>query len=86
MSDKPSFDWNSDDAGFEEDEKGPKRPRDCGPHADDYDHFEKPRRVQMNVKIADEIKERFAEAVEADNKTMQFVVEDLLRLYLKDRE
>lgn len=64
----------------------PERPRECGPYADDFDHYEKPCRVQMNVTIADEIKERFAEAVEADNKTMQFVVDDLLRLYLRDRE
>jgi len=59
---------------------------DRGPHADGYHHYEKPRRVQVNAKIAGETKERFAEAFEANNKPMQFVVGDLFRLYQCDRE
>jgi hypothetical protein len=35
----------------------------------------------MNVKIAEEVKERFKEKVESENLEMQFVVEDLLRIY-----
>ena len=82
MSDKPSFDWNSD-AGFEEDEEGPSM-EDVGDYADDYDHRERPRRVQMNVKIAEEVKEAFKDRVESENQEMQFVVEDLLRMYLRN--
>lgn len=83
-SDTPSIDWGSDDAGFEG-EQGPAAPGDAGPHAEEYDHNERPRRVQMNVKIADEVKQAFKDQVEADNREMQFVVEDLLRLYVRDR-
>jgi hypothetical protein len=82
--DKPSFDWESD-ADFDEPEDGPSM-EDVGEYADDYDHNERPRRVQMNVKIADEVKQRFKEQVESENLEMQFVVEDLLRLFLKDRK
>lgn len=82
MSDKPSFDWESD-AGFEEEDSGPSM-EDVGEYADNYDHRERPRRVQMNVKIAEEVKERFKDKVESENLEMQFVVEDLLRMYLRN--
>lgn len=82
MSDKPSFDWDSD-AGFEEDDEGPSM-EEVGDYADDYDHRERPRRVQMNVKIAEEVKKSFKEKVESENQEMQFVVEDLLRMYLRN--
>ncbi|MCS3856469.1 hypothetical protein GGP78_003172 [Salinibacter ruber] len=80
--DKPQFDWDSD-AGFDEEGDGPSMD-DVGEFAEDYDHTQRPRRVQMNVKIADEVKQRFKEKVEAENLEMQFVVEDLLRMYLRN--
>lgn len=83
MSDKPSYDWENTDAGFEEEGSGPSM-EEIGEYADDYDHQERPRRVQMNVKIAEEVKDRFKEKVESENLEMQFVVEDLLRIYLQN--
>lgn len=82
QSDKPSISWEGSDAGFEQQGSGPSM-ADVGDYADDYDHQERPRRVQMNVKIAEEVKERFKEKVESQNQEMQFVVEDLLRIYLQ---
>jgi hypothetical protein len=89
MSDKPTIDWDADDAGFDdaadEAHQGPEGPSEAGDYASQYDHEERPRRVQMNVKIAEEVKEAFREQVKADNRRMKFVVEDLLRLYLRGR-
>lgn len=84
-TDTPNIDWGSDDSGFEEEAEGPTAPGDCGPYADDYDNAEKPRREQMNVKIAYEVKRAFKEQADEDNREMQYVVEDLIRLYLRDR-
>lgn len=83
MSDKPKIDWDTGDAGFEDAEEGPDSIEEAGTYAENYDHSERPRRVQMNVKIADEVKQAFKEQVKADNREMQFVVEDLLRLYIR---
>lgn len=55
MSDRPTFDWDSG-AGFGQDEEGPERPSNCGPFADNFDHHEKLRRIQMNVNISEEVK------------------------------
>jgi hypothetical protein len=84
MSDTPEIEWDSN-AGFEEEEEGPQSPGEAGPFAEKYDHNKRPRRVQTNVKIADEVKQAFKEEVKDANQEMQFVVEDLLRLYLRDR-
>jgi hypothetical protein len=89
MSDKPTIDWDADDAGFDEAQdrahRGPEGPSEAGDYASEYDHEERPRRVQMNVTIAEEVKEAFRDQVKADNRKMQFVVEDLLRLYLREQ-
>jgi hypothetical protein len=84
MSDTPEIKWDSD-AGFEDEEEGPQSPSEAGPYAENYDHSKRPRRVQTNVKIADEVKQEFKQEVKDANQEMQFVIEDLLRLYLKDR-
>jgi len=80
-----TIDWGDDDAGFEGGE-GPTAPGDAGPYADDYDNEEKPRREQMNVSIAHEVREAFKQQCDDDNRQMNHVVEDLLRLYLRDRQ
>ena len=82
-----TIDWgNDDDAGFDASDEGPAVPGDAGPYADDYDNEEKPRREQMNVSIAQEVRDAFKEQCDEDNRQMNHVVEDLLRLYLRDRQ
>jgi len=85
MSEKPKINWDAGDAGFDETDEGPEGIAEAGTYAENYDHTERPRRVQTNVKIADEVKQAFKEQVKADNREMQFVVEDLLRLYIRSR-
>jgi len=55
---------------------------DIGNHAQRFDDAERPRREQMNLDIADDIKRRFKEHIEDNRLQMRFVVEDLLRIYL----
>lgn len=55
---------------------------DVGPNAEAYDENQRPRREQMNVDIAADVRERFKNHVDDEGKQMRFVVEDLIRLYL----
>lgn len=56
---------------------------DIGTHARRFDDEERPRREQMNLDIADEVKRRFKDHIEEGRLQMRFVVEDLLRIYLR---
>ena len=55
---------------------------DIGKHARRFDDEERPRREQMNLDIADDVKRRFKDHIEEGRLQMRFVVEDLLRIYL----
>lgn len=60
---------------------------DIGDHAERFDDEERPRREQMNLDIADDIKRRFKEHIDDDKRLqMRFVVEDLLRIYLHQQD
>lgn len=56
---------------------------DVGTNAAEYDENELPRREQMNVDIAHDVKERFYEHVQGKGGQIRFAVEDLMRLYLE---
>jgi hypothetical protein len=53
-----------------------------GENAARYEREERPRREQMNLDIADDVKREFKEHIREDRLQMRFVVEDLLRIYL----
>lgn len=55
---------------------------EIGTNAENHDRQERPRREQMNLDIADEVKREFKERLRDSDTQMRFVVEDLLRLYL----
>lgn len=57
---------------------------DVGPNAQQIEEEERPRREQMNLDIADEVKRQFKEKMRDSSGQMRFVVEDLLRLYLSE--
>lgn len=59
---------------------------DVGANAAEYDENELPRREQMNVDLAHDVKERFYEHVQGRSGPegqIRFAVEDLIRLYLQ---
>jgi hypothetical protein len=58
----------------------------CGPHARRLDDEERPRRAQMNVDVPEDLREEFRRACQEDGRQMRFVVEDLVRLYLRRRD
>jgi hypothetical protein len=84
--DRPSgrnlFDPTPDDTG----EEAPDDWNDIGRNAAEYDENELPRREQMNVDIAREVKEQFYEHVQENGGQIRFAVEDLIRLYLQNVE
>jgi hypothetical protein len=54
-----------------------------GGNAANIDEDELPRREQMNVDIARDVKERFYEHVQSEDGQIRFAVEDLIRLFLQ---
>jgi len=63
-------------------EWAPEDWEEIGENAARYEREERPRREQMNLDIADEVKREFKEQFRDSDMQMRFVVEDLLRLYL----
>ncbi|MCS3685812.1 hypothetical protein [Salinibacter ruber] len=59
---------------------------DVGANAQQIEEEERPRREQMNLDIADDVKRQFKEKMRDSSGQMRFVVEDLLRLYLDAAE
>jgi hypothetical protein len=55
---------------------------DVGINAAEFDEDELPRREQMNLDIAHDVKAEFYELVGEKGMQLRFVVEDLIRLYL----
>jgi hypothetical protein len=64
------------------DEDVPEDWSDVGANAQQIEEEERPRREQMNLDIADDVKRQFKEKMRESSGQMRFVVEDLLRLYL----
>lgn len=64
------------------DEDVPEDWSDVGANAQQIEEEERPRREQMNLDIADDVKRQFKEKMRENSGQMRFVVEDLLRLYL----
>lgn len=78
-------DFISDDT----DKHAPDDWSDIGANAADYDEQELPRREQMNVDIAHDVKERFYKHVQSRSGPegqIRFAVEDLIRLYLQETD
>jgi len=80
--DKPTNRSLSDLLPDDPDENLPEGWDDIGSHAKRHDREERPRREQMNLDIADDIKRYFKEHIDESQLQMRFVVEDLLRIYL----
>jgi hypothetical protein len=71
------------------DEHAPDDWSDVGSNAAAHDEEELPRREQMNVDIAHDVKERFYEHVQSRSGPegqIRFAVEDLIRLYLQQTD
>jgi hypothetical protein len=81
--DRPSGRDLSDLIPDDTDEHAPDDWGDVGTNAAAYDENELPRREQMNVDIAHDVKERFYKHVQQSGGQIRFAVEDLIRLYLQ---
>jgi hypothetical protein len=82
--DRPTGTDISDFIPDETNEHAPNDWADVGPNAAQYDENQLPRREQMNVDIARDVKKRFYEHVEESGGQIRFHVEDLIRLYLSE--
>lgn len=64
----------------------PASMEEVGTHAERLDYDTKSRRKQTNVDLPEDLKKRFKAYLNINGGQMRFVVEDLIRLYLKEMD